>query len=114
MANRLFVNNGNGRRARATRAVFDTRPVGPVFSWMDGMVKDGLADDQRRPRPGQYDDLLGIRSGSHAMAIDTSAALGTIKAVLGGGNDPNVELGRCAHAGPGKSAAGGGRVQPGR
>jgi sn-glycerol 3-phosphate transport system substrate-binding protein len=55
-----------------------------------------------------FDDLLGIRSGSHAMAIDSSAALGTIKAVLGGGNDPNIELGVAPMPSPTKGAGTGG------
>src|SRR3954463_3981706 len=93
MANRLFANGGNGRTARATKATFDTATGRAIFSWMDGMVHDGLAETNAALGTGQYDDLLGIRSGSHAMAIDTSAALGTIKAVLGGGNDPDVDLG---------------------
>ena len=46
------------------------------------MVKDGLATTNPDLGPSIYDDLLGIRSGSHAMAIDTSASLGTIKQVL--------------------------------
>jgi sn-glycerol 3-phosphate transport system substrate-binding protein len=108
MANRLFANNGNGRKARATKATFDTPTGRAIFSWMDGMVKDGLAETNADLGTGQYDDLLGIRSGSHAMAIDTSAALGTIKAVLGGGNDPNVELGVAPMPGPGKGALAGG------
>ncbi len=78
MANRLFANNGNGRRARATKAVFDTATGRQIFSWMSAMVKDGLATTNADLGTGAYDDLLGIQSGSHAMAIDTSAALGTI------------------------------------
>ena len=57
------------------------------------MVKDGLATTNPDLGTGTFDNLLGIQSGSHAMAIDTSAALGTIKSVLAGGNVPNVELG---------------------
>ncbi len=108
MANRLFANNGNGRKARATKATFDTPTGRGIFSWMNGMVKDGLAETNADLGTGQFDDLLGIRSGSHAMAIDTSAALGTIKAVLGGGNDPNVDLGVAPMPGPGKGTLAGG------
>jgi sn-glycerol 3-phosphate transport system substrate-binding protein len=108
MANRLFANNGNGRKARATKATFDTPTGRAIFGWMDGMVKDGLAETNADLGTGQYDDLLGIRSGSHAMAIDTSAALGTIKAVLGGGSDPNIDLGVAPMPGPAKRASTGG------
>src|SRR4029077_19956768 len=78
------------------------------FSWMDGMVKDGLATTNADLGTGIFDDLLGIRSGSHAMAFDTSAALGTIKSVLDAGNDPNIDLGVAPLPGPGKSKISGG------
>ena len=113
-ANRLFANNGNGRKARATKAVFDGATGNQIFSWMDGMVKDGLAATNADLGPSQFDDLLGIRSGSHAMAFDTSAALGTIKSVLDAGERPQHRArGRAASRarhgfGPRR------RVQPGR
>jgi sn-glycerol 3-phosphate transport system substrate-binding protein len=113
MANRLFANGGNGRTARATKATFDTATGRAIFSWMDGMVHDGLAETNADLGTGQYDDLLGIRSGSHAMAIDTSAALGTIKAVLGGGNDPDVDLGVAPMPGPGTGTPAGGVINQG-
>ncbi len=106
-ANRLFANNGNGRRSRATSAVFNNATGRQIFSWMDGMVKDGLATTNADLGPSIYDDLLGIRSGAHAMAFDTSAALGTIKAVLGAGNDPNIDLGVAPMPGPGAASTGG-------
>jgi sn-glycerol 3-phosphate transport system substrate-binding protein len=108
MANQLFVNNGNGRKARATKATFDTATGRTIFTWLDGMVKDGLATTNPDLGNSSYDDLLGIRSGSHAMAIDTSAALGTIKSVLGGGNDPNIDLGVAPMPSPVKGAVPGG------
>jgi sn-glycerol 3-phosphate transport system substrate-binding protein len=93
MASKLYVNNSNGRKARATKTVFDTAVGRTIFSWMSGMVNDGLATVNPDLGNGNYDNLLGIRSGSHAMAIDTSAALGTISSVLSAGNDPNIDLG---------------------
>ncbi|MDQ1431687.1 MAG: sn-glycerol 3-phosphate transport system substrate-binding protein [Actinomycetota bacterium] len=108
MADRLFANNGNGRKARATQATFDT-PVGrQIFSWMSGMVKDGLATTNSDLGADAADDLLGIRNGTHAMAIDSSAALGTIKAVLAAGNDPNIELGVAPLPAPGTGGSKGG------
>jgi sn-glycerol 3-phosphate transport system substrate-binding protein len=112
-ANKLFANNGNGRQARATKAVFDSATGQQLFSWMSGMVKDGLATTNADLGPGIYDDLLGIRSGSHAMAIDTSAALGTITSVLSAGNDPNIDLGVAPLPTPGKTAAKGGEFVQG-
>ena len=105
-ANRLFANNGNGRKARATKAVFNGASGQKIFSWMDGMVKDGLATTNADLGPSIYDDLLGIRSGSHAMAFDTSAALGTIKTILDAGDDPNIDLGVAPFSSPGGGRGG--------
>jgi sn-glycerol 3-phosphate transport system substrate-binding protein len=106
-ANRLFVNNRNGRASRATKAVFGGATGRKIFSWMDAMVKDGLAATNADLGPSIYDDLLGIRSGSHAMAFDTSAALGTIKTILDAGDDPNIELGVAPFPAPGGARRGG-------
>ena len=100
MADKLYVNNSNGRKARATKTVFNDSTGRQIFSWMSGMVKDGLATTNADLGTGTFDNLLGIRSGSHAMAIDTSAALGTISSVLSAGNDPNIELGVAPMPGP--------------
>ena len=109
MANRLFANNGNGRRSRATKAVFDAATGRQIFSWMDGMVKDGLAATNADLGTGSRSTTCsGSAAASHAMAFDTSAALGTIKSVLAAGNDPNVELGVAPHAGPGAGSRRGG------
>ena len=68
-----------------TKTVYND-PIGRrIFTWLSGMVKDGLATTNPDLGTGNFDNLLGIQSGSHAMAFETSAALGTISAVLGGG-----------------------------
>lgn len=114
MANNLFTNNSNGRKARATKTVFDTATGRQVFTWLSGMVKDGLATTNPDLGANIYDDLLGIRSGSHAMAIDTSAAFSTIKTILDAGNDPNIDLGVAPMPFPAaKGAKGGVFVQGG-
>ncbi len=107
LANKLYVNNNNGRKARATKVVFDDATGRQIFSWMSGMVKDGLATTNADLGTGNFDNLLGIQSGSHAMAFETSAALGTISAVLAGGAAPDVELGVAPMPAPGTSAKGG-------
>ena len=108
MQNNLYANQGNGRKGRVTKAAFNSAGGRQVFSWLSGMVKDGLATTNPDLGPSIYDDLLGIRSGSHAMAIDTSASLGTIKQVLSAGNDPNIEIGVAPMPAPGAKAAKGG------
>jgi sn-glycerol 3-phosphate transport system substrate-binding protein len=108
LANKLYVNNSNGRKARATKTAYDDATGREIFSWLSGMVKDGLATTNPDLGTGTFDDLLGIQSGSHAMAFDTSAALGTINSVLQAGNAPDIELGVAPLPAPGKSAATGG------
>jgi sn-glycerol 3-phosphate transport system substrate-binding protein len=106
LANTLYVNNSNGRKARATKTVYDDPTGLQIFTWLSGMVKDGLATTNPDLGTGNFDNLLGIQSGSHAMAFDTSAALGTIKAVLTGGNAPDVELGVAPFPSPGPKKGG--------
>ena len=100
MANKLYVNNSNGRKARATKTVFDDATGRDIFSWLSGMVKDGLATTNPDLGTGNFDNLLGIQAGSHAMAFDTSAVLGTITAVLSADNNPNIEIGVAPLPGP--------------
>jgi sn-glycerol 3-phosphate transport system substrate-binding protein len=107
LASTTYVNNSNGRKARATKTVYDDAIGRQIFTWLSGMVKDGLATTNPDLGTGSFDNLLGIQSGSHAMAFDTSAALGTITAVLAGGNVPNVELGVAPFPAPTSSAKGG-------
>jgi sn-glycerol 3-phosphate transport system substrate-binding protein len=107
LASRTYVNNSNGRKARATKTAYDDATGRQVFTWLSGMVKDGLATTNPDLGTGTFDNLLGIQSGSHAMAFDTSAALGTISSVLAGGNVPNVELGVGPFPSPSSSAKGG-------
>jgi sn-glycerol 3-phosphate transport system substrate-binding protein len=95
-----YVNNGNGRKARATAVQFDSKTGLEIFTWMSEMVSSGLAVVNSNEGTPQYDNLLGIGNGNLAMTIDTSATLGTISSVLGGGGYPNVELGVGPMPGP--------------
>jgi sn-glycerol 3-phosphate transport system substrate-binding protein len=108
MANKLYVNNSNGRKDRATKATYDDATGRQIFEWLSGMVKDGLAETNPDLGNGNFDNLLGIQSGSHAMAFDTSAVLGTVTSILGSGQAPNVELGVAPFPGPGAGAVKGG------
>lgn len=107
LANRLYVNNSNGRKARADRTVYNDAVGLQIFKFLSGMVKDGLATTNADLGNGSFDDLLGIQSGQHAMAFDTSAALGTITAVLSAGNDPDIDLGVAPLPGPKTARKGG-------
>jgi sn-glycerol 3-phosphate transport system substrate-binding protein len=106
LVSKQYVNNSNGRKARATKTIYDDATGRRIFSWLSGMVKDGLATTNADLGTGSFDNLLGIQSGSHAMAFDTSAALGTIKSVLDTGAAPDVELGVAPFPSPGKATGG--------
>jgi sn-glycerol 3-phosphate transport system substrate-binding protein len=107
MANKLYVNGSNGRKARATKTVYDDPTGRRIFSWLSGMVNDGLATTN--PDLGaNFDNLLGIQSGLHAMAFDTSAVLSTVTPILASGQASNVELGVAPFPGPGSGAVKGG------
>ncbi|MFO7591813.1 MAG: ABC transporter substrate-binding protein [Acidimicrobiia bacterium] len=99
-AGKPYVNNGNGRKARATKVAFDTEAGLEIFTWMKDMVENDLAAVNNDEGASGFDNLLGIGSDNHAMTIDTSASLGTISQVLGGGGYPNVELGVAPMPGP--------------
>lgn len=99
-ANKLFVNNSNGRKGRAAKGVFNDALGRELFAWMNGMVKDGLAETNPDSGASQYDNLLGIGNGNHAMSIETSAALGTVTQVLATGQYPDVTIGVGPMPGP--------------
>ncbi len=110
-ANQLFVNNKNGRSARATQAAFDTKTAVSIFSQLSTLVRSGYATTNPSTGPDQYDNLLGIGSGKYGMTIETSAALGTVTQLLSGGKYANVKLGIGAF--PVYSASVQGGVEPG-
>jgi sn-glycerol 3-phosphate transport system substrate-binding protein len=106
--NRLYVNNSNGRKARTTKSVYTDAVGRKIFSFLSGMVKDGLATtNPDLGGSGTFDDLTGIGAGTHAMAFDTSASLGTVSSVLGSGAFPNVDLGVAPLPGPSAKNRGG-------
>jgi sn-glycerol 3-phosphate transport system substrate-binding protein len=92
-ANQLFVNNSNGRTARATKAAFDNKTAQSIFSQLSQLVRSGDATTNPSTGPDQYDNLLGIGSGKYGMTIETSAALGTVTQLLGQGQYAGVKLG---------------------
>ena len=77
-ADKLYVNHENGRKARATATVFDNATGVDIFTWMNDMVKSGVAKTNSADGPSSYDNLLGIRSKAVGMTIDSSATLGTM------------------------------------
>ncbi len=92
-ADELYVNKENGRAGRATKVAFNDKSGRKIFTWMNDMVKSGLAVTNSAEGNSAFDNLLGIRSKKVAMSIDTSATLGTISQVLTSGEAGGVELG---------------------
>src|SRR5580704_14880137 len=68
-ANQLFVNNDNGRKARATQAVFNNKTAVSIFSQLNTLVRSGDATTTPSSGPDDYDNLLGIGSGKYGMTI---------------------------------------------
>jgi sn-glycerol 3-phosphate transport system substrate-binding protein len=89
----LLVNQDNGRTARATAVGFNDSLGLELFNFYSEMLSSKAAQATPGTGGGAYDNLLAIPPGTAPMTIDTSAALGTILAVLGGGRYPKVKLG---------------------
>ena len=100
LGGKTYVNNGNGRKSRASATTFDNATGKEIFTFLNDMVKQDLARTNPSEGPNAFDNLLGIGNGNFGMTIDTSAALGTIQQVLSGGEYPNVELGVAPMPGP--------------
>jgi sn-glycerol 3-phosphate transport system substrate-binding protein len=98
-AGKPYVNNGNGRRSRATKATFDNATAVEIAKWLKDLVDSGLAVNTGKPE-GNVDNLLAIGNDNAAMTIDSSAALGTIVSILGSGQFPNVTIGVAPMPGP--------------
>jgi sn-glycerol 3-phosphate transport system substrate-binding protein len=88
----LYVDNDNGRSERADSVVFDSAEGRETFEWLDSMVADGLASFVGTDT-ASIDHLLAIGNENAAMTISSTAALGTVSALLESGSFPNVELG---------------------
>jgi sn-glycerol 3-phosphate transport system substrate-binding protein len=98
-AGQLYVNNGNGRQARATKVEFGGKAGLDIFTWMEQMVKDKLLLAVGS-QEATIDDYLAVGNSRAAMTIETSAGLGTIAQVLGQGQFAHVKLGVGPMPGP--------------
>ena len=90
LADALIVNEENGRTGRATKVVFDGAVGTSLFEWYADMLDSKLAQPTSATT---YDNLLGIANGIAPICLETSAALGTIQTLLGGGQYANIKLG---------------------
>lgn len=99
MGNQPLVDNDNGRAGRATATTFDSDLALEIFTFVDEMIDTGLATNVGR-NPSGVDAFLAVANEDVAMAFGTSAALGSILAVLDTGQFPNVEIGVAPLPGP--------------
>jgi len=85
-ANELYANNQNGRAAPATRVLFDGPTGVQLLTFLQQMVKDGLAVDVG-PLQATPDNLLKLADpkAPAAMTINTTAALSAVLSALKGG-----------------------------
>jgi sn-glycerol 3-phosphate transport system substrate-binding protein len=86
-----YVDNGNGRQARATAATLDTPVARDIWTWWSDMVESGLALNTGSAT-GNFDHMLAIGNGDAAMAFEACGVLGTVQAVLEGGQYAGVEV----------------------
>jgi sn-glycerol 3-phosphate transport system substrate-binding protein len=100
-----YLDNGNGRDARATEVTFDNEVGEELFEFFDGLVDDGLAVTNPREGPSALDNLFAVGNGEAAMTVSSSSNLGSIVQVLGSGQYADVELGIGAL--PGRTEDGG-------
>ncbi len=91
-ADQPLVDSDNGRAGRARKVLFNG-PLGlRIFTWLQEMVASKLAlDVGLNPQGSQQ--YLAVATGDAAMTIGTSAALGSIMAVLQSGQFKDVSIG---------------------
>jgi sn-glycerol 3-phosphate transport system substrate-binding protein len=91
-AGQQYVNHGNGRKARASKALLDNKTGVAIWTWWKDMVDSGLALNTGSNREN-IDHLLALGNSQAAMTIDGSGALGPIFDVLSTGQFSHVEPG---------------------
>jgi sn-glycerol 3-phosphate transport system substrate-binding protein len=87
----LYADNGNGRLAPATKVLYDGAAGVELLTYVQDLVDDGLAY-YVGDNAGGADQVLKLADSEEpaAMAIATSAFLGTVLATLSGGLVPGL------------------------
>lgn len=101
----LYADNGNGRLAPATKVLYDGPAGVEMLTYVQNLINDGLAY-YVGDNAGGADQLLKLADAEEpaAMAISTSAGLGTVINTLAGGLVPGLgpdDLGVGPLPGPG-------------
>jgi len=87
----MYVNNGNGRMARATQAGLTTPVALSVWKWWSQMLTSKLALPTGSD-PNNIDHLIAIATGNAAMTFEASGVIGPAEAVLASGQYPGVVI----------------------
>jgi sn-glycerol 3-phosphate transport system substrate-binding protein len=87
----LYADNGNGRLAPATKVLYDGTAGVELLTYVQSLINDGLAV-YVGDNAGGADQLLKLADSTApaAMALGTSAFLGTVIATLAGGLVPGL------------------------
>lgn len=88
-----LLDNGNGRDDRATEVLFDTDEGVEIFTTLNNLVSEGLAETNPTEGTSGFDNAIGVGSGDFGMTFETSGALGTAQALLDAGQYAGVEPG---------------------
>jgi sn-glycerol 3-phosphate transport system substrate-binding protein len=91
-AGQEYVNHGNGRKSRATKALLDNKTGRAVWTWWKDMEDSGLLLNTGTNRES-IDHLLAMGNGDAAMTIEASGGLGPVFDVLSTGQYDHVEPG---------------------
>lgn len=85
-AGELYADNDNGRTERATEVLFDGEHGVELYTYLQGLVEDGLAVNVGE-NPDGIEDLLKMADATEpaAMTIHTSAALSSVLNLLASG-----------------------------
>ena len=93
LAGKLFVNNSNGRKARATKAVFNNASGLEIFTWMSDMVKDGLAETNPQQGPTPSTTCSASATATTRWPSTRAPRSGPSRPLLAAGGYPDLELG---------------------
>jgi sn-glycerol 3-phosphate transport system substrate-binding protein len=92
-AQQAYLDGDNGRTARATKVLYNNDTGVQLLTFLQKMLNDKLAVNVGANEGLGYDNLLKLADQKQpaAMTIATSASLGPVLAVLGGGQYPNIK-----------------------
>jgi sn-glycerol 3-phosphate transport system substrate-binding protein len=105
-AGEFYADNQNGRAARATHVLYNDETGRSLLTFMQQLLTDGLAVNVGDNSQSGFDNLLKLADNAApaAMTIATSASIGPVITVLGGGQFPqitNEDVGVGVMPGPG-------------